>query len=294
MRPLDGRIAGAPITWGVSELPDWGHRMPPERVLREAAGLGLAGMELGPRGYLPERPEQLSGLLASHGLRLVAGFVPGVLHRREERDRALAEVEAAAELLAGGSADLLLLAADAGRGDYDGVARLDEEGWEVLAATTEAARGVAEARGVALAFHPHHGTFVESPAQIERFLASCRVPLCLDTGHLLLGGGDPAGLLADAPERVAHVHLKDVDDGVAERVRRGELTYREGVAAGLYRPLGRGDVDVVRILDLLDAAGYEGWYVLEQDAILGEEPPAGEGPVRSAALSLTFLQEAAT
>src|ERR671918_2317668 len=74
------RLAGAPISWGVCEVPGWGRQLEPERVLREMASLGLAASELGPVGYLSLDAAHVRGLLDRFGLRLVAGFVPVVLH----------------------------------------------------------------------------------------------------------------------------------------------------------------------------------------------------------------------
>ncbi len=87
------RVAGAPISWGVNEVPGWGYQMDAERVLGEAASLGLSAIEAGPEGFLPEDPAAASRALADHGLRLVGGFVPVVLHSAEARERELASVE---------------------------------------------------------------------------------------------------------------------------------------------------------------------------------------------------------
>ena len=116
--------------------------------------------------------------------------------------------------------------------------------------------------------------------------------LCLDTGHLLIGGTDPAELTRQAPERIAHTHLKDVNDSIAAKVRSGRLTYSEAVKAGMYRPLGTGDVNVESILKTLRENDYQGWYTLEQDTILTEEP-TGVGPVRDVAISADYVREPA-
>jgi len=101
------------------------------------------------------------------------------------------------------------------------------------------------------------------------------ISLCLDTGHLLIGGTDPAQLAREAPGRIVHAHLKDVDAGLAARVRAGGIGYAAAVAAGLYRPLGCGDADIAGTVGALEAAGYQGWYVLEQDTVLtGEQSSA--------------------
>ena len=137
--------------------------------------------------------------------------------------------------------------------------------------------------------HPHVGTMVENGAEVQRVLDGSSVDLCLDTGHLLIGGTDPAELTRQAPERIAHVHFKDVDARLARRVQDGQLTYTQGVRDGMYRPLGSGDVDVPAIVGSLHGRGYDGWYVLEQDTILTEEP-AGEGPVADVWASAEHLR----
>jgi inosose dehydratase len=57
----------------------------------------------------------------------------------------------------------------------------------------------------------------------------------------------------------------------------------------MYRPLGSGDVDVAAIVGHLRRQGYDGWYVLEQDTILPEEP-RGEGPVANVNTSAEYLR----
>jgi len=120
-------------------------------------------------------------------------------------------------------------------------------------------------------------------------LEGSEIALCLDTGHLLIGGTDPAELARQAPERIAHVHFKDVDGRLARRVQDGHLTYTQGVRDGMYRPLGSGDVDVPSIVGSLADRGYDGWYVLEQDTTLTEEP-RGEGPVADVWTSAEHLR----
>src|SRR5919206_1519491 len=94
------RIAGAPISWGINEVEGWGYQMDAERVLKEAASLGLPALESGPEGFLPKDPDEASRTLKGYGLGLVGGFVPLVLHRREARVEALASVERQARFFA--------------------------------------------------------------------------------------------------------------------------------------------------------------------------------------------------
>ncbi|HKT58870.1 MAG TPA: TIM barrel protein [Gemmatimonadales bacterium] len=289
MTGLAPRVAGAPITWGVCEVPDWGCQLGRDRVLEEAAGLGLRAIELGPQGFLPNEPHLVKRALEPYDLTLVAGFVPAVLHRRGVQDEVLQATAAAVDTLAGAGATVLVLAAELGNGGYERSAELSEPEWAVLLDGLERVREVAAGRGLEVALHPHHGTAIERPHHVERVLSGSAISLCLDTGHLMVGGADPVEVTRAAKGRIAHVHLKDVNASLSEQVRRGEVGYRQAVAGGLYRPLGEGDAGIDRVLALLEGWGYAGWYVLEQDVVLSREPPAGAGPVVSARRSLDYF-----
>ena len=283
------RVAGAPISWGVSEVPGWGHQLDRDRVLSEMASIGLHATELGPDGFLPAGPAGLASALAAYGLRAVGAFVPVFLHEPSRLDHELKRVAAASDALAACGAQVCVLAAATRSDGYDVSTDLDEAGWAALLAGLDRASAVVAERGLVLALHPHMGTVVERLEHVQRVLAGSTTKLCLDTGHLMVGGSDPLALARAVPDRVAHVHLKDIDAGVADRVRRGDTGYRDAVAGGLYRPLGDGDLDVAGIVRSLEAAGFEGWYVLEQDVVLSAPPEPEEGPVRAAARSLGFL-----
>jgi inosose dehydratase len=280
---MERRVAGAPISWGVCEVPGWGYQLPADRVLTEMAAAGLTATEFGPDGYLPTEPARRSRLLAKHGLSAAGGFVPVVLHE----PGAAEAVEAALDTFGDGR-PVLVLAAATGLEGYDTRPELDADGWSLLLSNLDRAAVRAAERGFTATLHPHVGTMVEGPDEVHRVLDGSGIPLCLDTGHLLIGGTDPAELARQAAARIGHVHLKDVTAAVAQKVSDGEITYTEGVAGGLYRPLGQGDVDVAGVVEALDASGYHGWYVLEQDTIL-DGPPRDEGPVQAVRESLTYL-----
>ncbi|MFI0486132.1 TIM barrel protein [Actinomadura sp. 9N215] len=261
--------------------------MEPARVLAEMRELGLAATELGPDGFLPGAAQARDELLASYGLGLVGAFVPVVLH--DPASDPMPEIDRVLDAMDG----VLVLAAATGLDGYDGRPDLDAEAWATLLANLDAITFRAAARGRLVTLHPHVGTVVERRAEVERVLDGSSVPLCLDTGHLLVGGTDPVWLARFAGRRVAHVHLKDVDVGLARRVLNGEVAYTDAVRDGLYRPLGDGDIDITGIIRALDDAGYEGWYVMEQDTVLTEEPVEGDGPYDDVRRSLDFLAGAA-
>ncbi len=280
------RIAAAPISWGVCEVPGWGRVLDAGTVLGEMAGLGVRATELGPPGYLPREPAALRELLGGYGLDLVGGFLAVVLHGNI--DAALVEAEESAALIAACGGEMLVLAAATGLDGYDERPRLTDVAWAALIGTSGRIGEIAARHGLRTVLHPHVGTQVETEEEVERFLADSALPLCLDTGHLLIGGTDPVALAKRYPERVGHLHLKDVRGELADEVRAGRLPYAEAVGKGLYVPLGDGDVDIEAMVRFVHEAGYDGWYVLEQDTALGAHD-AEDLPKREVAGSLAHL-----
>jgi inosose dehydratase len=272
----------------VCEVPGWGLMLPPDRVLGEMAALGLRATELGPIGYLPLDAAPLRALLDRHGLGLAAAFVPLVLHE-PSADEARADAERLAALLAAAGADVFVAAVVVDQAWSPRIELGDAE-WERVVRHLAVVEEIVAGHGLALALHPHVGTLVETAADVERVLATSDVGWCFDSGHLLIGGVDPAAFVRDHAERIVHVHLKDVDAALAGRVRAGALSLVAATQAGLFRPLGQGDSRIEEVVGLLDRHGYERWLVLEQDtAITGHEPPDGDGPVLDVSRSIEYL-----
>ena len=290
MSNLLSRIAGAPITWGVDRTPGWGHLMDRDRVMSEMVDVGLSATELGPDGYLPGDHDELRYYLARYGLHVVGGFVPAVLYRPDRIEAELAYVDRASRQLARAGSKVMVFAPALDLDGYDTSTELDDTEWNTFIANLERLQEIVRENGLTTGLHPHWGMAIERPQHVERLLESCEVDLCLDTGHLFVGGADPVEIAKVAAGRVVHVHLKDVDAGFAERVRAGEIGFKQAVVHGMFRPLGHGDVDIAGVIRHLEAAGFDGWYVLEQDASLAEEPLPGGGPKADAEVSVRFLQ----
>jgi inosose dehydratase len=287
---LPGKLAGAPISWGVCEVPGWGLQLPPERVFAEMVELGLEATELGPLGWLPEDGREARTVLDRYGLKLVGGFVPVVVHERT-LDREYARQAAAMLAAAHGE---LFVAATVQDPQWSPPVALDADGWKRAGLHLDELAAIARAEGVELVLHPHADTILETKDDVDLAVLHTNVPWCLDTGHLLIGGVDPVDFAAQHADRIGHVHFKDVDSRVAERFRQGELGLMQAVQAGLFKPLGSGDARIDEVVDALRAAGYERWLVLEQDlAITGSEPPVGEGPASDVAASIEFLSSLA-
>ena len=288
MKTFRERIAAAPITWGVSEVPEWGYQLSPKRVLDEMRSLGIYASELGPNGYFA-RDKNAVEEIRSSDFSIIAGFVPITFHFPGGMNNSYAELERVFSELKDAGAEYAVLPVSSDESGYNVRPRLKGQQWQRALRTLEAVNDMVTVHGMRPVLHPHFGTYIESAEDTLQILENSSVGLCLDTGHLALAGDDPVALAAAVPDRVQLVHLKDVDLDLAAAVRTGTIPYYEAVKDGLFKPLGQGDLRIDDLIRQLEAAGYQGWYVLEQDVVLPQEPLPGTGPAHDAKISLDYL-----
>ena len=264
-------LATGPVCWGV----DFAHHEanPPwEEVLDGIARAGYRRIELGPYGFLPTDPGRLGEALARRGLSVAGSFVFEPLHDPRFHAAAAAKAEEVCALVAATGGDYLVIidqvsprrAAAAGRPAL--APALDARGRRILHDGIRAVARVAESHGLVPAVHPHAGTYIEFAGEIAA--AAEIAPLCLDTGHLAWAGIDAGALLQELRDRVACLHLKDVD----ARVRARGLGFWPAVAAGIFCPLGTGVVD----LEALALAAPSGVATVEQDRRPGTGDPVAD------------------
>jgi inosose dehydratase len=283
------RIGINPLSWTNDDMPELGAATPLETCLAEARLAGYEGVELGNK--FPRQAEGLGLILARHGLALVSGWHGARLLERDV-DAELAAAEPHLALLAALGCRAVVHAEVTGtvHGSREvALSRrpvLDEAGWSLLAARlSEMARRLAD-RGLALAYHHHMGTVVQTEAEIDRLMAMTapEVGLLLDTGHLTFAGGDPASVARRHAARVAHVHCKDVRAAVLDDARRRDLSFLDAVLAGVFTVPGDGAVDWRAVLAPLAAAGYAGWLVVEAEQDPGIAHPLTYARMGHAAL----------
>jgi inosose dehydratase len=270
---LSVSVANAPCSWGIEEFPDWGPQLSYPDVLDQIRLAGYQGTELGPYGFLPTDPDLLRQVLAERSLQLVGAFHPVNFRDSGQVAHEMAKgLEVAALLQAIGCPRVIV--ADSGSADRPfGVERrpaLDRAQWKQMAlGLGQFAARCQEEYGLDVVFHPHVGTYVESPEELDALMEVLppTVGLCLDTGHIVYGGGDPVEVARRYSSRVRHLHLKDIDRATVERVKRDGLTFRQAVRANIFRPLGAGDVDFSALFGFLQQSGYRGWAVVEQDRV---------------------------
>jgi inosose dehydratase len=291
------KVGNAPVSWGVMEVAGWGEQMPYRRVLDEIAKAGYVGTELGPYGYLPTDPQQLTSELSARGLQLVASFVPIPVAHPQRHEVGYQEAMKVARLLAQSGAGLIVLADEMNEARITVSGRVDESRdgmsdrlWDgAVKILTRIAEACLEL-GLTAVFHHHAGTFVETPNEIARLCASTDpdlLGLCLDTGHYFFGGGDPVDAVSLYGPRIRHLHLKDVQLPILETARRDRLGFLEAVRKGVFCELGDGAVDLRKVIEALRALGYSDWAVVEQDV---ETSAGGVDPFESALRSRQYLR----
>jgi len=274
-------VANAPVSFGVFELSTGAAHLPdPDEVANAVADSGYEGIDLGPPGFLG-RGEPLRRRLDNAHLDLAGGWVELRLADGDGFEQDLDYLEGCLDLFEAGSgkertswpkptladAGSSQRKANPGRGkDLPGIG-LDRDGWKCLAQRVSEAVERCRGRDLEPTFHHHACTYVEAPHEIERLLELTDVGLCLDSGHLLLGGGDPVQSLSDWGERINQVHVKDARLNVLERVVREGLGMKAVWEEGAFCELGEGDAGIDEFLSAVKSSGYQGWLVVEQDRI---------------------------
>jgi inosose dehydratase len=274
------RIGSAPISWGVCEIPGWGPQLPYERFLDETTAAGFEGTELGPWGYLPTEPDALAAALAQRGLAMAGAFVPLALKDPDAYPACERQVRETAALLRHLRARHILLAdagdarraAIAGRPDQTRVQGLESREWVGYAGRLERLAQICRFDyGLIPCFHPHGGTYIEHPEEIRTLMERTDphlLKLCLDTGHVAFGGGDPLVVARAFGPRIGHVHLKDIDLARLRGLLTEGKTYADAARQDVFVELGTGSLDLPALLRGLIDGGYDDWVIVEQDRVV--------------------------
>lgn len=278
-------IGNAPCSWGINY--PTGNAYTWQEYLDQVAASGYRGTELGPFGFLPKDKGVLGPELDKRNLTLI-----GATHVHTFGDRASAPVLMAtlrelAPLLKDLGAGHLVIMDESNwyPAGQEGV--LDREGWNGLIATVREAQAVIEGEfGLKASFHPHIGTAVEFEQQIDRLLEETEIDLCFDTGHHAFWGQDPLAYMDKVWGRIAYMHLKNVDAAVRQRVLDGTLSVADSYGQGVMAPLPDGAVDIQAVMRFLDAKGFDGPIVVEQDIAEG----AAETPLELAERNYVYMQ----
>lgn len=281
------RIGANPIGWSNDDMPELGGATPLETCLAEAKQVGFEGMELGNK--FPREPAALRAALAPFGLDCISGWYSAELLTRDA-DAELAHLRPHLDLLKAMGSTVLVFAetSNAIHGAMDmPLSRrpvLDAAQWAEFGRRITAVADATLKEGVRLVYHHHMGTIVQSPADIDAFMAATgpSVHLLLDTGHATWGGADPAVLAARYRDRISHVHTKDVRRTMMQRAAAEDWSFLHSVVEGVYTVPGDGMVNFASVFRALP--GYAGWVVIE-----AEQDPEKANPLQYATKGFAHL-----
>jgi inosose dehydratase len=280
----------SPIAWANDDMPELGGDTPLESILADIRDVGFEGVELG--GKFPRDPAALKPLLEDYGLDLIGGWYSGSL-LAQDADAEIAAMQPHLALLKAMGSTVFVFAetSNAVHGDratpLTGTPRMPEGGWARFGARMTEVADYINGHGLKFAYHHHLGTVVETAADVDAFITHTgpSVGLTLDTGHAALGGVNSLAIIRDHPERVVHVHCKDVRWQTFSDARSGGSSFLDGVLAGMFTVPGDGGIDYADVMSALKAMDYSGWIVIE-----AEQDPSVAEPKTYADLGLRTLK----
>lgn len=299
-------IGNAPVSWGIfgnhlndPDIPAYA------TVLDEIVKAGYQGTELGPYGYYPTQPDQLKHELDGRGLKLASSFVPVELMNDAGFRDSLKEVVQVGKLLAYFHVDHIIVSAtwDDQRVKSAGLIPANgSKSWDATRFQNAAQRLnelgslVFDQFGMTIVVHHHVGTWLETEEETNRILDLTDpklVGLCLDTGHLVYGGGDPVRMIQNWGERVRYIHLKDVWPDKLERIRQEKIDADTAWKMGVFSRIGEGQVDFISLFKTLKEKKYHGWLIVEQDIVRDPDGQVQYTPLECARYSRNYIRDLA-
>jgi len=266
------KIATAPVNWNNPDVPEYRPWTRGPALLDAFVEAGYTATER--CASMPKDAQQLKADLDKRGLTLLGAFVGVAFRDSDQRDADMTKALEIASWLQQVGASYLIVA-DSGDdrrraegGHVDPASSLSEAAWRSLATGLEQLARAVAPLGLQVVFHNHVGTYVETPDEIARLLDytdPALVGWCLDCGHVAYGGGDTQELLQRYGNRVAYVHIKDVDRTVLARARAEQWHFHTALKHYIFAPLGQGSVGIPEVITALRDNGYDGWFVIEQD-----------------------------
>jgi inosose dehydratase len=271
--PFDRLTIGVcPDQWGVW-FPQDEKQIPWRTALAEMAEAGFSVMETGPWGYFPQDAADLKHVMDENGFRVVAGTGWGILHKEEAWPETERTFRAIAETHAAVGAEYMVhlppLYRDDKTWEFTDDRQLTGEAWKrYVTNANELGRILKEDYGLTMVLHPHGDSHIETPEEIARVFEATDpelVSFCLDTGHVVYGGGDPISMIDEYPDRIGYVHIKAFDADITREAHEKDWPFGQAVAKGasVRPPAGLPDMkDLVAKLATLDKDLY---VICEQD-----------------------------
>ena len=288
------KLGIAPIAWTNDDMPDLGKENTFEQCVSEMALAGFTGSEVGNK--YPKDPEVLKKALELRGVEICNQWFSSFLITKpfeevEKEFRAqLAFLKAMGAKVIGASEQSYSVQGQLDTPIFGHKYEMNDQEWDTFCTGMNKLGKIAkEEYGIALTFHHHMGTVVQSLAEVDRMMENTDpeyVSLLFDTGHFTYGGEDPLEVVNKYVHRIKHVHLKDIRPEVVEQVKKENMSFLAGVRAGAFTIPGDGCINYDPIFKVLEDAGYEGYMVVE-----AEQDPAKANPLEYAIRARKFIAE---
>ncbi|MBQ9015023.1 MAG: myo-inosose-2 dehydratase [Firmicutes bacterium] len=284
----------APIAWCNDDMPELGAENTFAQTVSEMALAGFTGCEIGNK--FPKDPQILGRALQLRGLQVASCWFSSFLLTKSYAENKASFQETLTFLAAVGARRINVSEQSfsiQGKSDLpildDHRHIMTEEEWDQLSQGLNQLGQISAKAGIRLCYHHHMGTVIQTAAETARLLERtdpALVSLCYDTGHFTFAGEDPLFILRKFPDRIGHVHLKDLRLGILAAARDEHLSFLDAIRRGVFTVPGDGDTDFGAVFRLLEESGYEGWLLVE-----AEQDPAFADPLKYALMARAFLRE---
>ena len=286
------KIGINPLSWSNDDLPSLGGETPLEQCLSEGKAVGYLGFELGNK--FPRQPEMLHSTLSEYDLKLASGWFSGGVCRHTAQEE-IERLKPHCELLSSCGANVLVYCDTTY--SIQGLARtplsqkrtLTDDQWPVFCDKLSTLAQWCQEQGVALAYHFHMGTLIQTSDETDRLMENTadEVGLLLDTGHATFSGGDALAMTRKHLSRIRHVHLKDVRTHLMGSLLNRDVSFLDAVMSGVYTVPGDGDLPIDQVIGVLRDGGYDGWLIVE-----AEQDPAVAPSVAMATKGYQYVSQA--
>lgn len=287
------KLGISPIGWSNDDMPDLGRENTFEQCISEMALAGFAGTEVGHK--YPRYTTLLKKMLGLRNLEIAGAWFSAYLTTApyERTEKAFIQHR---DFLHEMGAEVIVVSEQGhsvqgktGQPVFAAKPRFTDEEWDRLAEGLNRLGRLAREKGMKMVYHPHMGTGVQTTEEIDRLMSMTdqnRVFLLYDTGHLYLSGEDPVEVLKRYLPRIKHVHLKDVRDPIAAKVKAEKLSFLDGVREGVFTVPGDGGIDFTDIFNILAESNYRGWLLVE-----AEQDPSKANPLEYALKARKFIKQ---
>ncbi|MFD1901631.1 myo-inosose-2 dehydratase [Enterococcus termitis] len=287
------RLGIAPIAWTNDDMPELGKENTFEQCISEMALAGFVGTEIGNK--YPKDPEILRPYLDSRGLSVASAWFSAFLTTKPYEETETAFITHMNFLHAMGAK--VIVVSEQGHSVQGQMKTsvfaekpvFSEEEWKLLADGLERLGELAQAKGMAIVYHHHMGTGVQTTTEIDRLMTMTdptKVSLLFDTGHLVFSGEDPIEIYQKYQERIKHIHFKDIREAAAKQVKETNQSFLSAVKSGVFTVPGDGMIDFAPIWHEIEKSGYSGWIVVE-----AEQDPAKANPFNYAVKARKYIRK---